>query len=136
MTIGQAGWVGGNEAKRAAMAPRAPARHKETREDGDEAKMRMAREELSRHEGLEQEDVTEISSGAAPASRTSRAPSGSRARLASARAARFQMLSGPGELNSVTILLTPPHFRVSSLPPFWTQTFPTTLSANSRVRPL
>lgn len=135
MTEVQAGWVGGNVAKREATARRAPARQRVARDDGEAARIRRAREALWRHSGVVQVDVRVTRRGTAPASRTSRAPSGSRARLASARAARFHTLSGPGELRRITSLPTPPQRLASPRQPFSAQTLPRTLRANSTVRP-
>lgn len=67
MTEVQAGWVGGKVAKREAMARRAPARQREAREDGEEARMRRARDALCRHSGVVQVEVRDTRRGTAPA---------------------------------------------------------------------
>ena len=62
----QAGWVGGNVAKREATARRAPARQRVARDDGEAARIRRAREALWRHSGVVQVDVRVTRRGTAP----------------------------------------------------------------------
>lgn len=62
----QAGWDGGKAAKREATAQRAPARQREAREDGEEARMRRARDALCRHSGVLQVEVRDTRRGTAP----------------------------------------------------------------------